>query len=305
MSEKEFKNFLKVVGYVATILLVIVVIALSYRVFVINDVQVVPPEPVAEIEVYQLPEYRQATLVDFAMLADDEECNYHPTIIDTRGPSDPTFGIVRKLEPNDYPFVRDQMGIVVDKSGCQNAAPNETYMKAEALELVGGPATLMVNVRDEAGMPMSNILTSLYWPGVTCNNEYTADYHGTCYVAGWTNENGDHGWGFGPGSQCDFPNGGPFDTWVWWGGPIDESDLVRGLCWFDNHYIFRVHWRLTVKQGIEPPPSAEGYEIVDFDEDGQPIGRIPFTTGSAPIGNRTLRLFYQDQELGYMVWETN
>ncbi len=130
-------------------------------------------------------------------------------------------------------------------------------MRVTALQLHEGPATQIVRCVDQTNAPLNKVAVARWWPSVPNQlNPYPEDCHATRWeqnaVWGWTNANGDIGFGMG---DKDMPG----SSGVW---PVHcqaPGDGVFNLGWMPgtNHRALVVTFMLLPAENPEPEPEPE------------------------------------------------
>lgn len=87
-----------------------------------------------------------------------------------------------------------------------------------------GPSVLVANVRDHDSQPVENATVVLYWPDAPFLPPELQSCGLDRGVFGPTNQNGDIGFGLGPGSYYFPPSGGPHVMWV-----VGGASCLAGL----------------------------------------------------------------------------
>lgn len=237
--------------------------------------------------------------------AEQSECADLPIVADVRADDDPSLVLLPRLGVNDYTVAQQLFKFEdLDTYGCQRAQPGQKYWDLWGIEVKCGPAVLQPQVYDENGDQITDtgILMFLYWPGADPFPVAVDPPYATNGAAGFTS-GGSIGWAFGPESYLG-PDGGPFMVWASsdppdWPNRRVGSDAFRKVGWFDNHCVPNPMFRVATKQGSAP---GNGYELVDYDEQGNEIGHIPFLEGTPVPGARNLGLRLDGVDIGYLEW---
>jgi hypothetical protein len=239
--------------------------------------------------------------------ASASECDDKPLVYDSRPDGHNSFSVLPKLGEGDYDKLQSFFKFQLrDEYGCQRADPGEKYWDVHALFLECGASNIQPQVFDESGTKITDrgILMFLHWPGTEQFPATVDPPYSQRGVAGFTS-NGDIGWAYGGQSHIG-EDGGPYLTWAssdpaGWTDRIVGSDAVDKLGWWDDHCEPSPIFKIKRKAG-SVDPGGDGYELVDFDEDGNEIGRIPFLTGERPTGARILGLRVDGKDAGYLRW---
>jgi len=175
--------------------------------------------------------------------------------------------------PRDLAYLRIRYGDfqIVD-TGPSEGAP--AFWVSKLVERADGPviwrkdntpdatASLVVRIVDENGAPVSGVHVAFYWPDAP--EDPAAGGLGRC-VNGWTGNNGDVGFGMGPGafywpSQNQI---GPHAVWIY--GQEVRGELVNGLGMvaLTNHYHFDVEYTLVQNPGGGDPLPVDLEAIED------------------------------------------
>ena len=111
------------------------------------------------------------------------------------------------------------------------------------LRAVEGPTALVVRVETATGSPVEGIPVVFHWPDAP----YLAPEQQACGlergIVGYTNANGDVGFGMGGGAYYFPPSGGPHTVWL----ALDGTDCLGGLGMLGgtNHIHLDSVWRLS------------------------------------------------------------
>jgi hypothetical protein len=142
------------------------------------------------------------------------------------------------------------------------AGEGPVYKLAALREKVNTAATLVVRVTNQEGTPLEGVHVAWYWPdapadpGVGPRGGLPPQMRPGRAVSGFTNLNGDTGFGMGSGAYY-FPHEGqtgPHATWIH--GQATRSDVILGLGMLGatNHDHFDVEFALVVREEPPPPP---------------------------------------------------
>lgn len=152
------------------------------------------------------------------------------------------------------------------------APPGEgPVFKISALrEKIYTAATLVVRVTNKDGAPIEGLQVAWYWPDAPVD-PYAGPQGGLPpqmrpqrAVTGFTNINGDTGFGMGRGAYF-FPSQGqigPHATWIY--GQATRSDVILGLGMLGqtNHDHYDVEFVSVTHEGTPPPPDFPREEIL-------------------------------------------
>ena len=131
-------------------------------------------------------------------------------------------------------------------------------------------ATLVVRVTNKDGAPIEGLQVAWYWPDAP-DDPYAGPQGGLPpqmrpqrAVTGFTNINGDTGFGMGRGAYF-FPSQGqigPHATWIY--GQATRSDVILGLGMLGqtNHDHYDVEFVSVTDEGTPPPPDFPREEIL-------------------------------------------
>lgn len=155
-------------------------------------------------------------------------------------------------------------------------APGPLYRVTTLREKVNTAASLVVTVRDRDGRPIAGERVAWYWDDADPDPD-AGPLDGVLpwmrpgrAVSGWTNEEGDTGFGMGRGAYF-FPQEGqvgPHGVWIHGAGT--RSDLLYGLGMLGQtaHDHFDVEFTLFEYGGGPEPPDGEGTKMKIYDENG-------------------------------------
>lgn len=246
-------------------------------------------------------------------LGADSECDTNPLVFDLRPDDHNSFGTLPKMGTGDWDKLTNPTGSFPGfnlnhiNSGCLQAQPGELYWDVYAVNFECGATNIHPITLDSDGQRMSDILLVLGYPGApTLDAAFDPRYY-CCGVYGFTSDNGDVAWAYGPESHIDDVGKGPYIVWAnrdpeGWTDPVKYSDGLGDIGWWDDHCEPSPILKRTRKGGVIPP--GDGYELIDVDEDGTEVGRIPFQTGTPPTGTRLLILRSPEGvDLGHVPWQ--
>jgi hypothetical protein len=237
---------------------------------------------------------------------------YPIKVVDTRPEGHQSLGTLPRLGVNELERLQEFYKFeLLFTHGYERAQPGQLFWGIAAFELKAGPAILQPQVRDQSGQLITTppgILLFLHWPGTEPFPSPVDPPYATTGVAGFTEDKGSVGWGFGPESHIG-PDGGPFLTWVS-SDPADwppetrrvGSDAVRKLGWWDDHIIPNPIFQVMEKTGgPTPPPTGQEY-LVNVDTSGAITGHIAFIPGPPPAGTAALALMRDGQVVAHVPW---
>ncbi len=150
------------------------------------------------------------------------------------------------------------------------AGEGPVYKLSALREKIDTAATLVVRVMNQDGTPLEGVQVAWYWPDApldaNCGPQGGIPPHmrPDRAVAGFTNLNGDTGFGMGRGAYY-FPSQaqtGPHATWVY--GRATRSDVITGLGMLGqtNHDHFDVEFvRVPREDSLPPRPDYPREEI--------------------------------------------
>jgi hypothetical protein len=246
--------------------------------------------------------------------AQSDECTTDPMILDVRAADDPSLSLLPRLGAEDYQQAKAFFGFKeLDTYGCSKAAVGQKYWDLAAIEVKCGPAVLQPQFFSLDGTVHDNsVLAFLNWPGAETFPTAVDPPYAQRGVAGFSSvspENNSLGWGYGGESHIG-DDGGPYLVWpssdpANWADRIIGSDALDDVGWFDNHCTPNPMFRIARKEGAVPPPDGEGYELINYDADGNEIGRIPFSTDVKPVNVAVLGLRLDGLDIGWLEWLTD
>lgn len=153
----------------------------------------------------------------------------------------------------DMQWVRDVYGAELRHAEVQ---PSEQAYRIIEIREAEGPSVQLVTVRSEAGNRQMGVGVARYWPDAPPLPFEPASAWKPKGVVGYTNENGDVGFGLGRGDYITAPGQGV--TAVWVADPAVKSDLADklGMIAGTNHRRLDFVFQLTVPEAPGDDDSA-------------------------------------------------
>jgi hypothetical protein len=211
---------------------------------------------------------------------------------DLRADNDDSLNLVPRI--TTFAQLKKVFKLDVDHSLGRDAVANgELYWAIIGFYLRTGVAAFIPKVLGANGQPVPppGTLVFAHWPSAP---DFPAavnpPYHSNA-VGGFTNINGDIGFGYSGGAVTG-SNGGVYDIWVSADPPQGTrfySDAATRLGWFGGtdhltpHPIFQ-----AVRKGeVAPPPSGKG-ELRVYDKSGAFVGTLGLKSGASSGGRIAL-----------------
>jgi hypothetical protein len=222
---------------------------------------------------------------------------------DLRDDDDDSLNLVPRI--TTFAQLKSIFKLDIDHSlGRDAASDGELYWAVVGFYLRTGVAAFIPKVLGENGQPLPppGAFVFAHWPGAPVfPGEVNPPYHLNA-VGGFTNINGDIGFGYSGGAVVG-ENGGPYDIWVSAdppGGTRFYSDAVVNAGWFGgtDHFTPSMIFQATVKNGTTPPPPSGQSELRVFDQDNQFVGRVMLSGGQGTGGR--IALFNEGIEQSYV-----
>jgi len=209
---------------------------------------------------------------------------------DLRDDNDESLNLVPRI--STFEQLKDTFKLDIDYSlGHDAASPGEFYWAIIGFYLRTGTAAFIPKVLDanEQVPPPPGVFVFAHWPGAP-PIDANPKYHSNA-VGGFTNQNGDIGFGYSGGAVTG-PNGGPYDIWVSSDPPTGTrfySDMATRLGWWGgtDHLTPNPIFKAVKKSGDIPPPSGQS-ELRVFDDNGSLVGYVPLQTGQGTGGRIAL-----------------
>jgi hypothetical protein len=240
-----------------------------------------------DYESYQLPFRTQAVADIF--------------VDDLRDDNDDSLNLVPRI--TTFAQLKETFKLDVDFSlGGDSALPGELYWAVIGFYLRTGIAAFIPKVLAENGQPVPppGALVFAHWPGApTLPDTPNPYYHGNA-VAGFTNSEGDVGFGYSGGAVVG-GDGGVYDIWVSADPPTGTrfySDAAIRLGWWGgtDHLTPNPIFQAVRKSGTVPPPTGDS-RLVVYDQQGNYVGYTPLVTGQGNGGR--IALVTDGQELAH------
>jgi hypothetical protein len=228
---------------------------------------------------------------------------YVPKVYDVRPEGHGSLGTLPRLAEGDLDKLQAFYKFELDFAyGYERAQPGQLFWGIDAFELKAGPAILQPQTKLEGGGIASGILLYLYWPGGEPIAESVDPAYYQPVTGGFTNADGNVGWGFGGESHIG-ADGGPFSVWASadpasWADRRVGSDAVQKLGWWDDHIIPNPIFRVMRKPGSAPPATGGEY-LVHVDAGGNITGHIALSAGAPSPGTAALGLWCDGQIVAY------
>lgn len=241
----------------------------------------------ADYESYVVPFRPQAAIdifVDDLRADDDESLNLVPRI-------------------TTFEQLKATFKLDVDHSlGRDAAKPGELYWAIIGFYLRTGAAAFIPKVLDQNELPPPSpgVFVFAHWPGAPeINPSPNPNYHNNA-VGGFTNTNGDIGFGYSGGAVVG-GGGGVYDIWVSADPPNGMrffSDMAIRLGWFGgtDHLTPNPIFQAVKKEGAPAP--GDNAELRVFDDSGVFVGRV-LLSNSQGSGGR-IALFDDGQEQAHV-----
>lgn len=231
------------------------------------------------MELYLTSDYESPTISSFGFVASALEEIY---VDDLRADNDNSLDLVPRI--NTFAQLQEwfKLAVLTTKGG-DLVQPGEKYFRLVGFYLRTGAAAFIPIVLDENGNPLRDIFVWASWPdapvfpqGSRVEPDYSENGGG---VGGFTNENGDIGFGYGGGAVVG-GDGGVYRIWVSAdppGKPRQRADCAIKLGWFGgtDHLTANPIFQVVEAGGDIPPSSGEHYIAVVVD--GQEVWRGSIT----------------------------
>ena len=165
---------------------------------------------------------------------------------------------------------RDWAWLVANYGAIAIQTPDaDAYYKVVEIREKHDDSAFIVKVLGRNGIPQPDIPVVFYWPDAPVLED--AGWLGRG-VEGPTNENGDVGFGMGPGAYYTPPEQGPHKAWIKGSGyseMFEGAGMVMGTN--HNHVDITLQW---IENGEEPEPEPEGDIAAQLARIGDILERI-------------------------------
>jgi len=222
-----------------------------------------------------------------------------PFVNDLRGDNDPSFALVPRItnmnELNVWCNAR------VDASQGWDIAPaGALAWRCVGFYLRTGAAVFIPKFTDQGGFSAEGVLVVHSWPGAPAlpgNVSVVPDYTSGKGVAGFTNANGDVGFGYS-GGMVYVDKQGVGVIWPLCPTHLPEpkfADCAKGLGWFGgtDHLTVNPVFQLVRKGSAPPPPPppVEGGTFLRIVVDGKEVGIVPIVKRPIPSEDRAIEVY--------------
>lgn len=248
-----------------------------------------------DYESYQLPFRAQVVLAGAEIIFVD----------DLRDDNDDSLNLVPRI--TTFEQLKDIFKLDIDYSlGRDSTPPDEFYWAVIGFYLRTGTAAFIPKVLAQNGQPVPppGAFVFAHWPSAL---EFAGDtpnplYHSNA-VGGFTNSNGDIGFGYSGGAVTG-AGGGVYDIWVSADPPFGTrfySDAAIRLGWWGgtDHLTPNPIFQAIRKPGAQPPIGDS--RLVVYDPQGLEVGYFSLITGEG--GSGRIALVVNGQELSYVEME--
>jgi hypothetical protein len=249
-----------------------------------------------DLKVLRLTDYESYSLPILAQAVTDV------FVDDIRADDDESLNLVPRI--TTFAQLKDVFKLDIDHSlGYDATPPGELYWAIIGFYIRTGIAAFIPKVLGENGLPLPPPGTFVFahWPGAPQFPEsVNPNYHSNA-VGGFTNTEGDIGFGYSGGAVVG-EGGGVYDIWVSADPPHGTrfySDAAIRLGWFGgtDHLTANPIFQAVRKTGVTPPPGGQA-ELRVFDNSGLFIGYAPLETGQGSGGR--IALYSGDVEQSYI-----
>jgi hypothetical protein len=223
---------------------------------------------------------------------------------DLRNDDDDSLNLVPRI--TTFEQLKNTFKIDIDHTlGRDAAKPGEFYWAVIGFYLRTGTAAFIPKVLDqnEQPPPPPGVFVFAHWPGAP-SIDANPKYHPNA-VGGFTNVNGDIGFGYSGGAVTG-GGGGVYDIWVSSDPPTGTrfySDMAVRLGWWGgtDHLTPNPIFKAVKKGGEVLPPIDGDAELRVFDQSGSFVGRVALSNGVGSGGR--IALFSGDTEQAYVELE--
>lgn len=250
-----------------------------------------------ELKVLRLTDYDSYTLPFRAQAVPDI------FVDDLRADDDESLNLVPRI--TTFEQLKAVFKLDIDRSLGYDATPaGQLYWAIVGFYIRVGIAAFIPKVLGEDGQPLPPPGTFVFahWPGAPEISPTPNPTYHTTAVGGFTNDQGDIGFGYSGGAVIG-GNGGVYDIWVSADPPNGTrfySDMAIRLGWFGgtDHLTPNPIFQAIRKEDSTTPPPTGQAELVVYDEAGIFVGRVALTNGPGSGGR--IALFNDGQEQAYV-----
>lgn len=223
------------------------------------------------------------------------------SVDDLRANDDDSLDLVPRI--TTFAQLKDIFKLDIDYSLGRDATPSgQLYWSIIGFYLRTGIAAFIPKVLAENGQPVPppGAFVFAHWPGAPEFSGTPNPFYHSNAVGGFTNANGDVGFGYSGGAVTG-AGGGVYDIWVSADPPVIGtrfySDAAIRLGWWGgtDHLTPNPIFQAVRKPGAQPPTGDS--RLVVYDAQGLKVGYAPLLTGEG--GGGRIALVTDGQELSY------
>ena len=239
-----------------------------------------------DYESYQLP-FRAQAVIGAEIFVDD-----------LRDDNDDSLSLVPRI--TTFEQLKEVFKLDVDFSLGRDSTPaGDFYWAVIGFYLRTGTAAFIPKVlaQNEQPVPPPGAFVFAHWPGAPEFSDTPNPFYHSNAVGGFTNANGDVGFGYSGGAVTG-GGGGVYDIWVSADPPIIGtrfySDAAIRLGWWGgtDHLTPNPIFQAVRKPGAQPPTGDS--RLVVYDKQGVEVGFLTLVTDG---GGGRIALVVDDQEL--------
>ncbi len=220
------------------------------------------------------------------------------SVDDLRDNDDDSLDLVPRI--TTFAQLKDVFKLDIDYSlGRDSTPPGEFYWAVTGFYLRTGTAAFIPKVlaQNEQPVPPPGAFVFAHWPGAPEFSDTPNPFYHSNAVGGFTNANGDVGFGYSGGAVTG-GGGGVYDIWVSADPPVIGtrfySDAAIRLGWWGgtDHLTPNPIFQAVRKPGAQPP--IRDSRLVVYDKQGIEVGFLTLVTDG---GGGRIALVVDDQEL--------
>lgn len=256
------------------------------------------PKAMANLKVLRLTDYESYQLPFRTQVVIDAEIIF---VDDLRDDNDDSLNLVPRI--TTFEQLKDVFKLDIDYSLGRDSTPSdELYWSIIGFYLRTGTAAFIPKVLAQNGQPVPapGAFVFAHWPGAPQFSDTPNPFYHSNAVGGFTNVNGDIGFGYSGGAVTG-AGGGVYDIWVSADPPVIGtrfySDAAIRLGWWGgtDHLTPNPIFQAVRKDGAQPP--IDDSRLVVYDKQGNEVGFVTLVTGSD--GGR-IALVTDGQEISYV-----